>query len=313
MTVECTDIALADGGEICHEIVRDRLDSLFEIASELPSNDVSAPSQLARYAVRNVHNAPVSSAEQVDASSRDRSYQSEERATTSTVPTKSSKPHTTHQAEKTKRPKDVAIHPSSEENGNKDKLSSSQSNSSLESNLDQGRRAGSLSPHSRYQVTKYIKRPRGQEEVRDKYGNRKKRDLRERELGETEDPKSLGREEREARKRVERLERLEQKDLQDSRESRQRERHESRRRARLAVEREQRYRERLRREQEREDLLGLQEEEEEEEEEEGEEENERLRAQRTWRDREEEDIERETLPIRHVTTKRPDEATRLTV
>ena len=68
-TVTNTYNALADEEEICDEIIEDRLNSLFEIASELPSNDASVPMGHARYAIRNVQSALTPGAEQADPSS----------------------------------------------------------------------------------------------------------------------------------------------------------------------------------------------------------------------------------------------------
>ena len=60
--------ALADEEEICDEIIRDRLNSLFEIASEIPSNEASTPIEHATCAVQNVQNALTPGDEQPDSS-----------------------------------------------------------------------------------------------------------------------------------------------------------------------------------------------------------------------------------------------------
>lgn len=66
--------ALADEEEICDEIIRDRLNSLFEIASEIPSNEASTPIEHATCAVQNVQNALTPGHEQPDSSTTGGTY-----------------------------------------------------------------------------------------------------------------------------------------------------------------------------------------------------------------------------------------------
>ena len=66
--------ALADEEEICDEIIRDRLNSLFEIASEIPSNEASTPIEHATCAAQNVQNALTPGDEQPDSSTTGGTY-----------------------------------------------------------------------------------------------------------------------------------------------------------------------------------------------------------------------------------------------